>query len=269
MKPIFVDVNAHATDYDHLPDDELLVSSIFKTIQGEGPFAGKRCVFLRMAGCNLGGKGVEGPGCNFCDTDFRLHEGFRLSFREIYDTIDELLPERSGSRLIVVTGGEPMLQNNLVGFLKFFHTHKYKYQIESNGTRLLRIPPTNVYLVVSPKIPMVLNADPSSYSHHTLSKRVLGRADCLKFVVSDNPESPYHRIPGYAFDFHYTTGKPVYVSPMAVYRRETEQDEVANIWDSTLIDIPATMANHAYACRIAMEHGLMVSVQMQLYLGVR
>ena len=268
MRPIFVDVNARPIDYDHLPDDELLVSSIFKTIQGEGPFAGKRCVFLRLAGCNLGGKGVEGPGCDFCDTDFRLHKGTRLSFSTIHAIADELLPDRSTKRLIVVTGGEPMLQNNLVGFLKFFSPPEYKYQIESNGTRLLRIPPTNVYLVVSPKIPMVLNADPSRYSYHALSDRVLERADCLKFVVSANPDSPYHHVPIYAKAFQMT-GKPVYVSPMAHYHRETRPDEVANIWDSTLIDQQATADNHAHACRLALEHGFIVSVQMHLYLNTR
>lgn len=272
VEPIFVDSNARPADYDHLERRQLLVTSIFPTIQGEGPFAGRRCVFLRLAGCNLGGKGVTGPGCDFCDTDFRMQQGKALSFDEIYGQIVRLLDDIGGKRLIVITGGEPMMQENLVGFLKFgMQTPRFIFQIESNGTRLLPIPVTGVYLVVSPKIPVMKDRlgtpFPSSSSYyHELNKRILDRADCLKFVVDSASSSPYHEIPDYALRFNQR--RSVYVSPIAVYKREVLEGEVASIWTPGLIDWDATKANHAYAASLAMEHGFIVSIQMHLYLTI-
>ena len=265
-KPIFVDKNVRPDDYSHLANDELLVTSIFHTIQGEGPFAGKRALFLRLAGCNLGGKGVEGPGCDFCDTNFKFAEGTALKFRELFKRISNAPCDKNGKQLVIITGGEPMLQENLIYFLQEGRTlfRNVIFQIESNGTRLLSIPKTQVHLVVSPKIPVSNTAANALFKYSKLSDRVLERADCLKFVVDINTNSPYHSIPDYAFDF-MEKGKKVYISPITIHKKE--RCLVTNAWDDEIVDQVLSAQNYQYAAKLAMEHGFIVSIQMHIFLG--
>ena len=110
IKPIFVDRCCGIKDYTFLnstgadEDRELLVHSVFKTIQGEGPYSGRVAVFIRLAGCNLGGKNQQivkdsegkviqgGSGCSFCDTRFYYHEG---KVYKIKDLIEEIKKQYS------------------------------------------------------------------------------------------------------------------------------------------------------------------------------
>src|SRR6185503_10060257 len=93
------------------------VKEAFLTLQGEGVQAGSRAVFLRFAGCNLwSGREADRAAaqCNFCDTDFVGTDGpgggkFG-SAQELADRVEALWGEGIDRRLVVVTGGEPMLQ---------------------------------------------------------------------------------------------------------------------------------------------------------------
>lgn len=263
--PIFPDRSIGRRDYDQFGED-LLVTKIFPTIQGEGPFAGRRAVFLRLAGCNLGGKGVSGPGCSFCDTDFRFDHGRTMSVYDILLQLHRLFPggRRMGrldeGMLVVVTGGEPMLQTSLVKLL--LDGDEFDFQIESNGTMLLPIP-DSTYLVVSPKVVETRN---TSGKYYRPQPEVLHRANCLKFVVSADPSSPYHDVPDYATAFD----GPVFVSPMAVYREgvTSPNKAVVSIWDSEVFDQRQCALNHAYASQLAMTYGFIMSVQMHLYAQV-
>lgn len=104
---------------------QLSVHSIFHTIQGEGPFAGRPCVFIRLAGCNL--------QCNFCDTDYTV--GRRgMDLVEILITVKKSVP--NGMRvppLIVITGGEPFRQP-IGPLIRYLNDHDLHVQIETNGT---------------------------------------------------------------------------------------------------------------------------------------
>lgn len=122
------------------------VQSIFYTIQGEGPFAGQPAIFIRLAGCNL--------RCHFCDTDF---ESKRRSMH-IYD-IDHEIEHLEGNSvkrptLVVVTGGEPLLQN-VVPLTKLLASKRYHVQFETAGTvwveGLEYYLPMEASLVCSPK----------------------------------------------------------------------------------------------------------------------
>lgn len=101
----------------------LEVQSIFSTIQGEGPFAGQPAIFLRMAGCNL--------RCFFCDTDFES----RRSTMSLGMIRNEIHRVSAGSRptLVVVTGGEPLLQN-VVPLVDMLAKEGYHVQFETAGT---------------------------------------------------------------------------------------------------------------------------------------
>lgn len=274
-EPIFVDISATPKDYARwLASDELLVSSIFNTLQGEGPFAGERAMFLRLAGCQYGGKGIAGPGCRFCDTDFRFDRGGAWTKESLIKKIDQEHPgpmsARPHERLLVITGGEPLLQDNLLEFVCTVQQELLDVciQVESNGLRHMPLP-LDVFLVVSPKIPERRDVANLKYSHP--APGVLERADCLKILVSADESSPYHKLP-YFLDEYLESSRVVrspqlvYLSPINVYRQRP--DGPASIWDKTVIDHEQSAENHAYAAQLCIEHGYRLSVQQHLFASI-
>jgi organic radical activating enzyme len=144
------------------------VHSIFKTIQGEGPFCGTPCVFVRLTGCNL--------QCPACDTDYtsaRQH----MKPIEVALRVSNLWPDIPPG-LVVITGGEPFRQH--IGELIDVLLHRGHYvQVESNGTMNPPVQFWNAdtgmrkgaYLVISPKTPK-------------LNPLALEAACALKYVVA-------------------------------------------------------------------------------------
>jgi 7-carboxy-7-deazaguanine synthase (Cx14CxxC type) len=129
------------------------VKEMFLTLQGEGMQAGRRAVFLRLAGCNLWSGREQDRAraqCTFCDTDFvgtDGENGGRYEAGELAAGAKALWG--AGERpLVVVTGGEPMLQldDSLVAAL---HEHGFEVAMETNGT--LPALPGIDWVCVSPK----------------------------------------------------------------------------------------------------------------------
>ena len=116
------------------------VKECFLTLQGEGVQSGSRAVFLRFAGCNLwSGREADRASaiCTFCDTDFVGTDGggggkFQ-SADVLADQVERLWAGGDEHRLVVVTGGEPMLQLDepLVDAL---HSRGFRIAMETNGT---------------------------------------------------------------------------------------------------------------------------------------
>jgi len=118
---------------------QYLVKEMFgPTLQGEGAHAGRPCVFLRFAACNL--------ACTWCDTDFAPEGAQRYSADEIVAKLVEL--DRQRARMVVVTGGEPTLQWD-APLADALHAAGFRIHMESNGTRTLAAPVD--WLTVSPK----------------------------------------------------------------------------------------------------------------------
>jgi 7-carboxy-7-deazaguanine synthase len=137
------------------------VKEIFYTLQGEGRNAGRAAVFCRFAGCNLWSGREEDRAsatCNFCDTDFVGTDGlgggrFR-SGAELTRAIGEFWPEGAGGqRLVVLTGGEPLLQVD-ADLLDSLHAEEFEIAVETNGT--IAIPAGLDWVCVSPKANTVL-----------------------------------------------------------------------------------------------------------------
>jgi len=273
-------------------DGKLFVTSIFYTLQGEGIFSGQPAVFIRLAKCNL--------NCSFCDTFF--DDGDWLTFKEIFDriykilcefhnieytNIDKTVPEIDVEKLgkilentvLVCTGGEPMLQENLGTFLELYGYAFKATQIESNGMIWQQLP-DDTTLIVSPK------CSEKSGKYLTPNPKVQDRVNAYKFVISADPESPYHTIPDWALDFAQKGGI-VYVSPMNIYNEEprrskeirmeknyisieerSEIDEVISFWTPGLLNQVENQKNHEYAAKYALKNGLRLNLQMHLYLGL-
>ena len=114
------------------------IKEIYKTIQGEGAQAGRAAVFVRFSGCNLWSgreKHRESAVCNFCDTDFVGTNGVNggnYSATQLAQIILEIWGA-SSNKLIVFTGGEPMLQLDET-LIKICQENGFETAIETNGT---------------------------------------------------------------------------------------------------------------------------------------
>jgi 7-carboxy-7-deazaguanine synthase len=129
------------------------VKEIFLTLQGEGMQAGRRAVFLRLAGCNLwSGREQDRAAaqCTFCDTDFVGTDGERGG-RYMAAALAGQVRETWGQGerpLVVVTGGEPMLQLD-AELIRALNAAGFEIAVETNGT--LPAPAGLDWICVSPK----------------------------------------------------------------------------------------------------------------------
>lgn len=269
--------------------DELLVTSRFFTLQGEGPYRGHPAYFIRLAKCNL--------ACSFCDTYF--DSGEWRSFSSLLAEADEVIAQFFKQRdlptpawgqglakkiVLVITGGEPSLQSNVSAFLAEAQRYFQYTQIESNGTSLLANLPATTTLVVSPKC---LEKNGVALRYLEPNVNMLARADYLKFVMSapeDEQYLPYSEIPVWAQQWAAHTNKQVFVSPLNCYQQEpqrvkimrdegreltmaerSEINEVISFWEPGLLDVQKNQRNHEYAAEYCMKHGFIFNLQIHLF----
>jgi len=131
------------------------VKEIFLTLQGEGGQAGKAAVFCRFAGCNLWTgreQDRDKAVCTFCDTDFVGTDGQgggKFATADLLaDAVEAAWTGGPGDRLVVCTGGEPLLQLDAPA-IAALHARGFMIAVESNGT--LAAPDGIDWICVSPK----------------------------------------------------------------------------------------------------------------------
>jgi len=136
------------------------VKEIFYTLQGEGSNAGRPAVFCRFAGCNLW-SGIEAGRaeavCQFCDTDFvgtngegggKFATGHEVAAACAGAALKVGVPEPLAGLLVVLTGGEPMLQVD-EPLIAALHARGFTVAVETNGT--IEVPAPIDWVCVSPK----------------------------------------------------------------------------------------------------------------------
>jgi 7-carboxy-7-deazaguanine synthase (Cx14CxxC type) len=131
------------------------VKEAFLTLQGEGVQTGSRAVFLRFAGCNLWSGREEDRRkavCQFCDTDFVGTDGVGggkfADAGTLAAHVAGLWDGGNDRRLVVITGGEPMLQLD-AALIDALHAESFRIAVESNGT--IAATPGIDWLCISPK----------------------------------------------------------------------------------------------------------------------
>jgi len=146
------------------------VTEIFFSIQGEGTRAGRPCVFVRFTGCDL--------RCTYCDTAYAFHGGRDM-------TRDEILAEvaRHPSKLILLTGGEPLLQHELPVLARDLLARGYEVTIETHGQRPLDALPREVVRIVDVKTP-----DSGEVTTDFAYLDALAAHDEVKFVVGSEDD---------------------------------------------------------------------------------
>lgn len=145
------------------------INEIFLSLQGESTFSGLPCIFIRFCGCNL--------KCNYCDTQYHHEINERLTPDQILDRIKAYSPVS----LVELTGGEPMLQEDIYDLINLLISHSYQVMIETNGSILLDKVSPLVHKIIDVKCPDSGMGD--SFLIENLSFLHKDR-DNLKFVIS-------------------------------------------------------------------------------------
>lgn len=148
------------------------LSEIFLSIQGESTYAGKPCIFIRTAGCNL--------RCVWCDTQYAYDTKFVKSPLEIIDEISKY----KNISLVEVTGGEPLIQEDTFDFLELLVRKKYTVLLETTLSVPIEKVHPDVIKIVDIKCP---GSNMSEYNDYSKLK-FLQNHDQIKFVLSSRED---------------------------------------------------------------------------------
>lgn len=146
----------------------LYINEIFYSIQGESTYQGSPCIFIRLAGCNL--------RCVWCDTTYSFYEGQKMTFDQIFESI-----KRYKTNLVEITGGEPLLQKNVIPFIESLLLQNYKVLLETSGSISIKDVPKDVVIIMDIKCPGSGESDKNFWQNLDYLKS----SDQIKFVIAD------------------------------------------------------------------------------------
>jgi 7-carboxy-7-deazaguanine synthase len=151
----------------------MVITEIFKSIQGEGTRAGLPCIFIRLTGCNL--------RCTWCDTAYAFYGGTKHSLDEILEKVRALGGAGVGRiSLVEITGGEPLLQPETPALAEKLLAENFTVMIETSGERFVGTLPGNVIKIVDVKCPD--SGEGGTFNLENLG--AVGREDEIKFVIA-------------------------------------------------------------------------------------
>jgi len=231
-------------------------AKVFNTIQGEGPLTGTPAIFVRFQGCPL--------KCIFCDETVNHsdpREGPYTTFKNVYELIDHIQLVKGNNSLIVLTGGEPLLQGTVLEILAshLFRNCRLRMQLETSGhvgssSLLHQLPPALAGIVISPKTAKVAESwlescwwnDVVSWKYVIPALGELGR-DGLPNISTQDGVTPVHiqRPP------HWIKKTQILVQPM-FYRNDKESTKIAT----------------QRCVELALRHGYRLSLQTHRYINV-
>ena len=154
----------------------LTVNEIFYSVQGESTYAGRPCVFVRLTACDL--------RCSWCDTPYAFHEGRKQSLDSIFAQIESF-----DCPLVEVTGGEPLLQEDVYPLMQRLLDRGRTVLLETGGHRSTERVPEAVVTILDVKCPGSGEATKNDWGN---LDRVRPR-DEVKFVIKDRIDYEYAR----------------------------------------------------------------------------
>jgi 7-carboxy-7-deazaguanine synthase len=172
----------------------LTINEIFHSVQGESTYAGRPCVFVRLTACDL--------RCSWCDTPYAFYEGSKRSLEEVVGEVD-----RYGCALVEVTGGEPLLQEDVYPLMQTLLDRGKTVLLETGGHRSTERVPADVVTILDVKCPGSGEVERNDWNN--LDR--LRPHDEVKFVVKDRGDYEFareviarHELPGRAAAIHFS-----------------------------------------------------------------
>ncbi len=142
------------------------VCEIFASVQGESSYAGLPCSFVRLSGCNM--------RCTYCDTQYSYGDGTEMPVEEIIGRV-----RAEGLKLVEITGGEPLLQEDTPLLVKALLDEGFRVLIETNGSFSIRDLDKRTTIILDVKTPGSGSADSTDFSNFDCLKP----SDEVKFVL--------------------------------------------------------------------------------------
>ncbi len=154
----------------------LTVNEIYTSIQGESTWAGLPCTFVRLTFCDL--------RCSYCDTVYAFYEGRKMALSVILEEV-----ARIGVPLVEITGGEPLLQPNVIPLMARLCDAGYQVLIETSGAHEISPIDPRVHKIMDLKTPS------SGENHRNLYSNIqhLTRRDEVKFVIGSREDYEWSR----------------------------------------------------------------------------
>ena len=152
------------------------VNEIFYSIQGEGKYMGLPMAFLRVTGCNL--------RCQWCDTKYAYDDGKELSIDTILEQLGQIPTKR-----ICITGGEPMIQEQIIELITQLTITGYTIYLETNGSMFLgKLPHSNaIRISLDIKCPSSNESQKMNFTNF----EILGEGDQIKFIIVNLEDYDY------------------------------------------------------------------------------
>jgi 7-carboxy-7-deazaguanine synthase len=154
----------------------LTITEIYASIQGESSFAGQPCTFVRLTACDL--------RCAWCDTVYAFTEGRKQLLEDIVAEVRQV-----GLPLVELTGGEPLLQKNVIPLMQRLLDEGYTVLLETGGHVSIAAVPAGVHRIVDAKCP----GSGESGSMHWDNLDLLTPRDEVKLVIADRADFEYAR----------------------------------------------------------------------------
>ncbi len=149
----------------------LKVNEIFYSIQGESTYSGERCVFVRLTGCNL--------RCTYCDTEYAFYDGDELSVTAIIEKVKSY-----NCNLVEITGGEPLLQNEVYILMEKLCDNNFTVLLETSGSVSIKDVDKRVINILDFKTPSS-KMDNKNYFQNV---ELLKTSDEVKFVIGSKED---------------------------------------------------------------------------------
>ena len=154
----------------------LTVNEIFYSIQGESTRLGHPCVFVRLTACDL--------RCSWCDTSYAFHQGAKRSLEEVIEEV-----ERYDCPLVEITGGEPLLQDDVYPLMEQLLARGRTVMLETGGHRPITRVPRAVVKILDVKCPASGEAGSNDWGNLD----ALAPHDEVKFVIQDRADYEFAR----------------------------------------------------------------------------
>jgi len=158
------------------------ITEIFRSIQGESTRAGLPCIFVRLTGCNL--------RCVWCDTAYAFHGGTKMSMEDVLARVNELAGAGANRiPLVELTGGEPLLQPEILPLSEKLLAADYTVLIETSGERFVGNLPKEVIKIVDVKCPD--SGEGGTFDMNNLA--AVDGKDEFKFVIASRRDYEFAR----------------------------------------------------------------------------